>query len=54
MAHTVAPLYKCEGMALREKLLSLGLSMSAVEYYEKEMASGRIVIAVDENVILNP
>ncbi|GAA8908725.1 hypothetical protein HpSIM50_14460 [Helicobacter pylori] len=54
MAHTVAPLYKCEGMALWEKLLSLGLSMSAVEYYEKEMASGRIVIAVDENVILNP
>ncbi|MBU7315447.1 general stress protein [Paenibacillus oleatilyticus] len=53
MAHTVAPLYKCEGMALREKLLSLGLSMSAVEYYEKEMASGRIVIAVDENDILN-
>ncbi|WP_426449779.1 general stress protein [Paenibacillus sp. S-38] len=53
MAHTVAPLYKCKGQALREKLLSLGLSQTAVEYYEAEMAKGRIVIAVDEQQILN-
>ncbi|AEI45797.1 general stress protein [Paenibacillus mucilaginosus] len=53
MAHTVAPLYRCGGHALREKLLSLGLSETAVEYYESEMAKGRIVIAVDEQQILN-
>ncbi|MCZ8519682.1 MULTISPECIES: general stress protein [Paenibacillus] len=52
MAHTVAPLYKCEGAVLREKLLSLGLSSTAVEYYEGEMAKGRIVIAVDDQTVL--
>ncbi|MBP1153897.1 MULTISPECIES: general stress protein [unclassified Paenibacillus] len=52
MAHTVTPCYKCEGAALREKLQSLGLSPTAIQYYEQEMTQGRIVIAVDDQSLL--
>ncbi|UUZ81590.1 general stress protein [Paenibacillus sp. P26] len=48
MIHTAAPLYRGGGPALRDKLRALGLSPSAIAYYEEEMAKGRIVIAVDE------
>lgn len=48
MVHTAAPLYRGEGALLRDKLRALGLSPSAIEYYEEEMEKGRIVIAVDE------
>ncbi|SDE08068.1 Heat induced stress protein YflT [Paenibacillus sp. UNCCL117] len=51
MAHTATPLYKCKGSELKDKLLSLGLSESAVEYYAKEMAKGHIVIAVDDQAL---
>lgn len=51
MAHTVTPCYKCGDSALREKLQSLGLSPSAIQYYEQEMAQGRIVIAVDDQTL---
>ncbi|WP_159888591.1 general stress protein [Paenibacillus puerhi] len=51
MAHTATPLYKCKGDELREKLGSLGLSPSAVDYYEQEMAKGHIVIAIDEQAL---
>lgn len=52
MAHTVTPCYKGEGSALREKLESLGLSPSAIQYYEEEMAQGRIVVAVDDQSLI--
>lgn len=48
MVHTAAPLYRGDGLLLRDKLRALGLSPSAVEYYEEEMEKGRIVIVVDE------
>lgn len=48
MVHTAAPLYRGAAPALRDKLRALGLSNSAIHYYEEEMAKGRIVIAIDE------
>lgn len=42
-----ADLFRSKGQELRYKLLSLGLSLSAVSKYEQEIRSGQIVVLAD-------
>jgi hypothetical protein len=46
MNQTHSDLFRSKGNELRHKLLSFGWSIATVEYYENEIESGRIVIAV--------
>ncbi|MCY9589300.1 hypothetical protein PC41400_12125 [Paenibacillus chitinolyticus] len=44
MAYTMATVFRGSGMAMRSKLISLGLAGSAIPYYEEEISRGRIVV----------
>jgi hypothetical protein len=52
MNQTQSDLFRSKGGDLRKKMLSFGWSETAVDYYENEIAAGRIVVAVCHEELL--
>jgi hypothetical protein len=52
MNQAQSDLFRSRGFELRSKLLSFGWSSSTVDFYESEIANGRIVVAVCHDDLL--
>jgi hypothetical protein len=52
MNQTQSDLFRSKGSDLRKKMSSFGWSETAVNYYENEIASGRIIVAVSHEELL--